>query len=391
MGDLVLRRRRLEHPPLPVTEDTVWRVAAGFKAGGYCGPAQYFSRARQEHLRQVGAPIDAAAEQAITDCTRSVTRGIGPSSLKHSFPFEDLAPRVAWPEVAQLVATPPEGPLFPVALLVVGCWWLCRSIELAAATVGDVTLAPERAEVSLALPVSKTDPKALGTSRTHGCLCCVEKAPLAPLCPFHFLTCRCLTFLKDFFSWSGQDRGQCPPLFPTASGGVLSKAQVVHAMREGIAATGASGVQRQRVGEHVARVAGAQALARAGVDVSVIELIGRWGSSAVRCYVQQAALAVQPLVAVRLARGAAVSAELLASQAALSPRLLAPGRCAESCAAGRPAFRRAGGAALRPELGDRLRPRRRALVAGVAARGFGHAVRLALRGTPARVRPGRPG
>ena len=105
-----------------------------------------------------------------------MTRGIGPSSLKHSFPFEDLAPRVAWPVVGQLVAAPPERPLFPVALLVVSCWWLCRGIELAAATVGDVTLVPERAEVSLALPVGKTDPNALGTSRTHGCLCCVEEA-----------------------------------------------------------------------------------------------------------------------------------------------------------------------------------------------------------------------
>ena len=100
-------------PPIPVTEDTVRKVAAGLKAGGYRVPEQYFSRARQEHLRQVGSPIDAAAEQAIADCSRSVTRGIGPSSLKHSFPFEDLAPRVAWPEVAQLATSPPDGPLFP--------------------------------------------------------------------------------------------------------------------------------------------------------------------------------------------------------------------------------------------------------------------------------------
>ena len=316
-------------PPVPVTEDTVRRVAAGLKAGGYRVPEQYFSRARQEHLRQVGSPIDAAAEQAMADCSRSVTRGIGPSSLKHSFPFEDLAPLVVWPSAAQLAVAPPEGPLFPIALLVVGCWWLCRGIELAAATVGDVTLIPGRSEVSLALPVSKTDPKALGTSRTHGCLCCVEDAPLAPLCPFHFLT-RYLALLNDYFSGQGQDQVHCLPLFPTASGEVLSKAQVVHALRVSIATTGtplvavdACGVHRQRFGEHVARVAGAQALARAGVDISLIELIGRWGSSAVRRYVQQAALAVQPLVAARLARGAAFSAELLATQAVLSQRLLA--------------------------------------------------------------------
>ena len=113
-----------------------------------------------------------------------------------------------------------------------------------------------------------------------------------------------MAFLSDFFPGLGQDQAHCLPLFPTASGGVLSKAQVVHALREGIATTSTplvavdtSGVQRQRFGEHVARVAGAQALARAGVDISLIELIGRWGSSAARRYVQQAALEVQPLVA----------------------------------------------------------------------------------------------
>ena len=70
---------------------------------------------------------------------------------------------------------------------------------------------------------------------------------------------------SGFFSGLEQDQVRCFPLFPTASGGVLFKARVVHALREGIATTGIplfavdpGGVQRQRFGEHVARVAGAQ-------------------------------------------------------------------------------------------------------------------------------------
>ena len=126
-----------------------------------------------------------------------------------------------------------------------------------------------------------------------------------------------MAFLNDFFSGLGQDQAHCFPLFPTPSGGVLPQAQVVHALPEGTAATGTPFVAVDTSGVQP------QALARAGVDVFLIELIGRWGSSAVRRYVQQAALAVQPLVAARLARGAAVSMEPLASQAALSQRLLA--------------------------------------------------------------------
>eukprot|EP00972_Heterocapsa_arctica_P093591 13806328-Heterocapsa_arctica.AAC.1 len=53
--------------PLPVTAVTVRRVAAGLKAGAYRAPEQYFSRARQEHLRVVGDAVDAVTEQAISD------------------------------------------------------------------------------------------------------------------------------------------------------------------------------------------------------------------------------------------------------------------------------------------------------------------------------------
>eukprot|EP00972_Heterocapsa_arctica_P109299 16094490-Heterocapsa_arctica.AAC.1 len=82
------------------------------------------------------------------------------------------------------------------------------------------------------------------------------------------------------------------PLFPTAAGSPLSKMAVVDALRACIAALGepltrpdGMGVLRDRYGEHVCRVAGAQLLSRAGMDLYLVQLFARWGSSAVLRYV----------------------------------------------------------------------------------------------------------
>ena len=44
----------------------------------------------------------------------------------------------------------------------------------------------------------------------------------------------------------------------------------------------------QRFGEHVMRVAGAQFFARRGIELFMIQLYARWGSSAILKYVQDA-------------------------------------------------------------------------------------------------------
>ena len=53
------------------------------------------------------------------------------------------------------------------------------------------------------------------------------------------------------------------------------------------------GRTRQCFGGHALRATGAQFLARHGVDTYLIQLIGRWGSSAILLYIQQAPLALQ--------------------------------------------------------------------------------------------------
>ena len=55
--------------------------------------------------------------------------------------------------------------------------------------------------------------------------------------------------------------------------------------------TTSSGPAANKIGQHCMRVSGAQLLARAGSDVQLIKLFGRWGSSSVERYIQEAPLA----------------------------------------------------------------------------------------------------
>jgi len=282
-------------PPLPVVADTVLKMAAALRAGSYRSPEQYFSRARQEHSARMGYEIPADVERLIRSCTRSVLRGSGPAAFKDSFVFEDLAKVACLPSLTDLpsrgpgaVASPSVEVIAPFALGVLGGWLLARGIECSFAEVQDVTFDHGKSEVSWALPVSKTDPRALGTLRTHGCLCGGASGCLERVCPYHFAKAY-VGLLVSYFGPGVLDADRHCPLSPTPAGGVISKAAAVRAIVFVATATGlaptrpdALGVERPRFGGHTLRVAGAQALARAGVETYLIEIIGRWGSSAIK-------------------------------------------------------------------------------------------------------------
>ena len=87
------------------------------------------------------------------------------------------------------------------------------------------------------------------------------------------------------------------PLFCTVSGGCLSKRAVILIIREAARLAGSAltednefGEYAERFAEHTLRVAGAQFLARLGLELYLIQLIGRWGGSSITRYVQSAPL-----------------------------------------------------------------------------------------------------
>ena len=87
----------------------------------------------------------------------------------------------------------------------------------------------------------------------------------------------------------------------TDEGQFPSKSDIMKIFSSAIALTdtpltrpGPHGEPLPRFGEHVCRVSGAQFLSRLGYSLEAIQLIGRWGSDAVKRYIQEAPLAATP-------------------------------------------------------------------------------------------------
>jgi len=153
------------------------------------------------------------------------------------------------------------------------------------------------------LPASKTDAEARGVARAHGC-CCSAASPAS--CPFHAVESQ-LSRLRRLFPgrWSADGPAADLPLFPAADGTVVTKEAMVQTIVEAARRLGvplSSPDASARVSGHSLRVSGAQGLARAGVDSWAIQLLGRWGSSAVLGYIREVPLELSASWATRAAR-----------------------------------------------------------------------------------------
>ena len=337
----------LTYPPLTVA--SVRALGASLKLGGYRSAKSYLALARKRH-EQGDHPVSPALAQALKDARRSCERGLGPARKVEGLPLGQLdrLPRgnEAWV---------PGGPLAPFRMLVAGCWWLTREIEISTAPAAMITfrMTPSGLQASWLLPASKADPSALGQERTHGCCC--GSGVFANVCPAHALWAQRAT-LRALFPDRHDEAGMPNldlPLFPSAQGTAVSKEAVVATIREaarrlGLPATSADGWPLWS--GHSLRAGGAQSLAQAGLDIWIIQLLGRWGSSVVLEYVRQAPLlashswAARASVAARPPAGAMMTSPQLvtlrAARQALQrrrARVRPLGECAPAAVAGRDA------------------------------------------------------
>ena len=162
---------------------------------------------------------------------------------------------------------------------------MLREIELAFARREHMTLTSD-GRVMLNLPVSKTDPRALGCTRVWGCVCAGAGSPDS--CIFHAAQDH-QTYLDGRFG--DEDESPGLPLFPNFFGHTVSKHAVVETIESvaelmGLSVLGKSG--ERTFGGHTIRVSGARWLARSGVSVAQIQTFGRWASAAVLRYVGEA-------------------------------------------------------------------------------------------------------
>jgi hypothetical protein len=171
--------------PFPLMPELVLAVGAFFKAGGYKSVKNYFSQARQRHVELTSIPVDAGTSLTIKRVERSCLRGLGGSKLNDAFEVELLARTCrpidisGWVETSKRFSSgncsdapkatiPTPIILSPRHLVLMGCWFLKRGIEISAAETKHWSFNLPQKQFSWCSPVSKTDWAAVGDNRTHG-------------------------------------------------------------------------------------------------------------------------------------------------------------------------------------------------------------------------------
>ncbi|CAE7652917.1 unnamed protein product [Symbiodinium sp. CCMP2592] len=288
-------------PAWPISLDSVRKVAASMRKGRYRSAQNYFDAAvtYQEHFR--GELVDPLVRRAIRRYAKAVVRGLAGSKLKAIFPAMRLEPLLDPSPASAAEPWAPWKAAHSADALLLAVWFMLREIEFAAARTEDMEAGEDW--VLLRIPLHKT---AQGgerelTARQLRCACGIQSRPM---CPAH-AALRHVSRLKAAGLWV---RGG--PLFPDTAGNTWAKGETVLLFRRVLLAAGVAlttvdheGQVVQLFAGHSARVAGAAWLASKGVPTAIIQLLGRWSSTAVERYVQAAPLAVAPEIPGRVLAG----------------------------------------------------------------------------------------
>ena len=122
------------HEPVPITRELAIDMASAFKYGRYRSARQYFHRAKEEHVEVTQQEVPANIERLVSQVTRSTERGIGPANFKDSFQVELLRAAVDMSDMHQVDKSfLVDNTAAQVDMVILGCWWLTRGIELAIA------------------------------------------------------------------------------------------------------------------------------------------------------------------------------------------------------------------------------------------------------------------
>ena len=283
----------------PLTPECVKAVGASLKAGAYRSPQLYFQAAINHQIRRYGMQVEPFLRAIIKDINRSIKRGLGPARLKAGFNVYAIATLVDQEDTEPFSF---QTLSHLADLILIGCWFMMRELELSSAR--DSYLRLDGNEVTMMIPLHKTSTQSSLTSRTLACACSVQ---LSPMCPWHAAERHLIRLSQHPM----KQPGTFFPLFPGEDGAVISKYKTNIHLRAALTTVGvtttmldANGIPHELYGGHSLRVSGAQFLAAAGVELSLIQLLGRWSSTAVERYTQQAALSIVPQVPTRVLSGA---------------------------------------------------------------------------------------
>eukprot|EP00435_Cladocopium_sp_Y103_P072030 s106_g39.t1 len=251
----------MQEGAFPLTIESMTTLAAVLDATGMKAGDQYLAEAKSMHVES-GYEWDLQMERQMSSCKRAMQRDKGPEHRARELRVEDISEN-EWLKVNQNEKEPKR-----VAWSY--CWatlWMLRAIEAANVKAKDVVVKVEEKIVRCHIRKSKTDQKGAGSWRT---LSCCGNSPCQRSCAFNLA----IMALNDLDNAEKESA-----LFPDGRGNEVSKIHMV---------TSWAGHLQEEVTGHPARRSGAMAYARAGLEVQSIQFLGRWKSSAVVRYIEEA-------------------------------------------------------------------------------------------------------
>lgn len=252
-----------EGQALPMNPDLLMALASALKAGNYKAGEGYLVESKLMHI-EAGFSWSEQLDRAFKQCKRALDRGKGPrkKALEVDFQMRSNPKKLTWEQSSKVVKFP--GLLFTFAVN-----WMLRAIELAAVKTEHIILDYHKKKVALKLETSKMDQGGSGVMRTLQCLC--KGSSCVAECPYKVA----LEILKRVENFNGTNSFICL----TSTKGTPTKQQIIQAWRMlyGKAVTG-----------HSARRSGALGYIRAGWTISQTAYLGRWKSSAILSYAEEA-------------------------------------------------------------------------------------------------------
>ena len=247
----------------PLTPESIKMLAGALREAGYKSAYMYIIEAKTHHV-ELGHAWTHLLDRHFKLTISAAKRGMGPRKK---------APEVQ-EDIWSCGSLLPEGGakkgelLLAAHLFALGTHWMLREIEIARLTASDVSFDIRGRTVSLILRESKMDQSAKGVMRTLQCLCrdsCDLRCPYAVL-----------EVLVNHAMLKGSPDSHLAIIAEVQQ---ATKAEVIKAWRKLYGST---------VTGHSARRSGALQYIRKGWAISQVAFLGRWKSSVILEYAQEA-------------------------------------------------------------------------------------------------------
>ena len=245
----------------PANQELILAVATALDEAKLQSGDQYIHEMKLMHI-EAGHEWSSPLERQLFLCKKALKRHRGPEVRAKEFQIRDIKQ-----EIWETVCKSKGGYVRPAWLYAVAVLWMLRACEATELQMGDLSIDCDAKTVALTVRKSKTDQAARGAKRT---LSCCGRQTCTRECPFALA----IRVLADRPNGREKD-----PLFATRG---KPKRNRTHTAR-----CWAKELDKDLTG-HSARRSGAMFYTRQGMDIQDISFLGRWRSSAVFRYMEEA-------------------------------------------------------------------------------------------------------